>query len=88
MDKKDKVRAWLEKKMEDPICVGLDFGAYLIMPIQRTIKWLLLCFVMIPNVGIPRYRLLLEEFLGHTPQTHRDYKDLQAVRIRQIIKYK
>jgi len=35
LDKKEKVKQWLEKRMEDPICSGLDFGAYLIMPIQR-----------------------------------------------------
>jgi len=62
LDKKEKVKQWLEKRMEDPICAGLDFGAYLIMPIQR----------------IPRYRLLIEEFLHNTPQTHKDYKDIQA----------
>lgn len=45
LDKKEKVRTWLEKKMEDPVCAGLDFGAYLIMPIQRTHSLLTPLFV-------------------------------------------
>jgi len=62
LERKEKSHLWLEKKMDDPLCAGLDFGAFLIMPIQR----------------IPRYRLLLEELLSHTPPGHPDYKDLQA----------
>eukprot|EP01125_Pyxidicula_operculata_P004525 TRINITY_DN170_c0_g2_i2.p1 TRINITY_DN170_c0_g2~~TRINITY_DN170_c0_g2_i2.p1 ORF type:complete len:419 (-),score=85.91 TRINITY_DN170_c0_g2_i2:115-1371(-) len=57
---KKSVKSWLDKRAEDPLCQGLDFGAYLIMPIQR----------------IPRYKLLLEELIRNTNQNHPDYRDL------------
>eukprot|EP01125_Pyxidicula_operculata_P004522 TRINITY_DN170_c0_g1_i3.p1 TRINITY_DN170_c0_g1~~TRINITY_DN170_c0_g1_i3.p1 ORF type:complete len:563 (-),score=111.61 TRINITY_DN170_c0_g1_i3:575-2263(-) len=60
VEKKSAVKAWLDKRGEDPICQGLDFGAFLIMPIQR----------------IPRYRLLLEELIRNTPETHEDFNGL------------
>jgi len=50
----------LAEKSTETICNGLDFSSYLIMPIQR----------------IPRYRLLLEEFIQNTPKDHEDYKKL------------
>ena len=34
LKKKAAFKLWLDKKSEDPIIAGLDFGAYLIMPIQ------------------------------------------------------
>ncbi len=40
----------------------LDLPSLLIMPVQR----------------IPRYKLLLEELLKHTPETHPDYKSLHV----------
>lgn len=60
LKKKAAFKLWLDKKSEDPIIAGLDFGAYLIMPIQR----------------IPRYRLLIQELLSATPEDHPDYKEL------------
>lgn len=52
-----KIKQFLSEKASDSLCNGLDFSAYLIMPIQR----------------IPRYRLLMEEFLANTPKEHADY---------------
>ena len=43
-------------------CNGLDITSYLIMPIQR----------------IPRYVMLLNDLLKRTPPTHRDYENLKA----------
>uniref|UniRef100_A0A6B2L268 Uncharacterized protein n=1 Tax=Arcella intermedia TaxID=1963864 RepID=A0A6B2L268_9EUKA len=61
ISKDKKVKQFFTDKSNDPICVGLDFSAYLIMPIQR----------------IPRYRLLIEELLNNTPKDHDDYKKLE-----------
>ncbi|KAI3653520.1 hypothetical protein MP228_001467 [Amoeboaphelidium protococcarum] len=42
-------------------CKGLSFQAYILAPVQR----------------IPRYKLLLEDLLKHTPAEHTDYLPLQ-----------
>jgi len=55
------VKTFLDNQLQDPVSNGLDFSAYLIMPIQR----------------IPRYRLLLEELINNTDKNHPDYKDLE-----------
>lgn len=44
-----------------PECRNLTFEAYLITPIQR----------------IPRYKMLFQDLLKHTPDTHPDYKNLE-----------
>ncbi|PRP75654.1 hypothetical protein PROFUN_08020 [Planoprotostelium fungivorum] len=49
--------AWLEGS---ETMVGASFKSFLIMPIQR----------------IPRYVLLLEDLLRHTPENHTDFNDL------------
>ncbi|KAJ3411349.1 hypothetical protein HDV05_002370 [Chytridiales sp. JEL 0842] len=51
---------FLESIPQMPECRGLRFDAFLIMPIQR----------------VPRYKLLLQELLRHTPQTHPDHVPL------------
>jgi len=58
LNKDKKIKQYLAEKSTETICNGLDFSSYLIMPIQR----------------IPRYRLLLEEFIQNTPKDHEDYK--------------
>jgi hypothetical protein len=42
-------------------CHGLVFQAFLILPVQR----------------IPRYRLLLTDYLKNTPQNHTDYENIE-----------
>lgn len=51
----------------------LSFESCLIVPVQR----------------IPRYQLLLSDFLRHTPETHPDYADLKQVldKITQVANY-
>eukprot|EP01125_Pyxidicula_operculata_P000176 TRINITY_DN1026_c0_g1_i1.p1 TRINITY_DN1026_c0_g1~~TRINITY_DN1026_c0_g1_i1.p1 ORF type:complete len:992 (+),score=183.22 TRINITY_DN1026_c0_g1_i1:122-3097(+) len=48
---------------EDPVSGGLDIYSYLIMPIQR----------------LPRYVLLITEIIKNTPEDHPDYAELQSV---------
>ncbi|KAJ2711471.1 hypothetical protein H4S00_006045, partial [Coemansia sp. D1744] len=43
-----------------PECRGLSFQSYLLLPVQR----------------IPRYKLLLEDLLRHTPDTHIDHQSI------------
>ena len=50
----------IENARKMPECKGLDLEAYLVTPVQR----------------IPRYRLLLQELLQRTPESHVDYTDL------------
>eukprot|EP01124_Arcella_intermedia_P010327 TRINITY_DN1683_c0_g1_i1.p1 TRINITY_DN1683_c0_g1~~TRINITY_DN1683_c0_g1_i1.p1 ORF type:complete len:1008 (-),score=197.75 TRINITY_DN1683_c0_g1_i1:84-3107(-) len=58
--KKSNFNMFLRQLEEDPLCKGLPLPAYLIMPIQR----------------IPRYVLLITEILKFTEETHVDYKGL------------
>ncbi|ELR23343.1 RhoGEF domain containing protein [Acanthamoeba castellanii str. Neff] len=51
---------FLQEREFTPEAKGLDLGAFLIMPIQR----------------IPRYVLLLKDFLKYTPKRHPDYADI------------
>lgn len=57
---KEPLASFLARCNEHPIRAGLTLKAFLIMPIQR----------------IPRYRLLLEDLLKNTPDTHPDHKNL------------
>eukprot|EP01130_Rhizamoeba_saxonica_P010181 TRINITY_DN4171_c0_g1_i1.p1 TRINITY_DN4171_c0_g1~~TRINITY_DN4171_c0_g1_i1.p1 ORF type:complete len:945 (+),score=215.29 TRINITY_DN4171_c0_g1_i1:19-2853(+) len=63
------LKDWLEDKINLPILKGLPLEAYLIMPIQR----------------IPRYRLLLEDYIKDTEEDHPDYdvllKSLEQLKI-------
>jgi len=55
-------QAFLKTAESDPRCKGKPFGAFLIVPIQR----------------VPRYIMLLEELQKHTPDTHPDHEDINA----------
>eukprot|EP01127_Copromyxa_protea_P013707 TRINITY_DN3704_c0_g2_i2.p1 TRINITY_DN3704_c0_g2~~TRINITY_DN3704_c0_g2_i2.p1 ORF type:complete len:426 (-),score=92.98 TRINITY_DN3704_c0_g2_i2:46-1323(-) len=61
MERKD-FRSFIEEVQEKTECLGLAFGAYLIMPIQR----------------IPRYRMLMEDFLKNTSPDHEDHPKLAS----------
>lgn len=54
-------------------CQGLTFVAFLITPVQR----------------IPRYKLLLQDFLKHTPDAHPDHPNLTKAfdMVAQIANY-
>ncbi|KAL9650016.1 hypothetical protein ABK040_003134 [Willaertia magna] len=55
---------WIDRRKKHPKSCGLEMQSFLVMPVQRT----------------PRYRLLLENLLKHTPQQHADYDTiLQAI---------
>jgi len=56
----EKIATFLSKCHKDGRCVGLDLGSFLILPIQR----------------IPRYVMLLQDLLQNTVPTHSDYDDL------------
>ena len=61
------MKAALEK------CNGMDINSYLVLPIQR----------------IPRYVMLLEQMYKYTPETHPDHDDLGqvVVDIRDVADY-
>jgi hypothetical protein len=50
----------VERARQDPRCGGMTFDSFLVEPVQR----------------IPRYRLLLEELLKCTPESHEDYSNI------------
>lgn len=56
--KYEPFRMFLEESQARPECRGLSLQAYMIMPVQR----------------IPRYVLLFEALLKHTPEKHPDHK--------------
>lgn len=58
----EKVAVFLAKCEKDPRSVGLALGAFLILPIQR----------------LPRYVMLLQDLFKHTPSNHADYEDLNT----------
>ncbi|KNE56373.1 hypothetical protein AMAG_02186 [Allomyces macrogynus ATCC 38327] len=58
--KRKKVRQFCDTAAQDPAHHQINLQAYLMLPIQR----------------IPRYRLLLQSLLKHTPEDHADYADL------------
>jgi hypothetical protein len=61
LSKNEAIANYLMELHTHPLCKGLDLRSYLIMPIQR----------------IPRYRLLLQDLVNNTPETHVDYVDLK-----------
>jgi len=75
MVKEEKVRdnifaAELEKGMKHPLAKGLELGAFLILPVQR----------------IPRYVLLLTDLLRNTPEEHVDYQAISsALNIMKVV---
>lgn len=52
---------FLNERFQMPECRSLTFEAFLILPIQR----------------IPRYKMLFQDLLKHTPESHVDYKNLE-----------
>lgn len=64
LDKKGPFAQFLINAKTRPECMGLDFLALLITPVQR----------------ILRYKLLLEDLIKHTPNDHPDHVDLVMVR--------
>lgn len=60
---RSSVKNFEEQAMLSPRCKGLSLESHLIMPIQR----------------IPRYRLLLENIVSHTPEDHPDYKKVKEM---------
>ncbi|KAG0004285.1 hypothetical protein BGZ79_009775 [Entomortierella chlamydospora] len=61
MKSSDRFTEFLKTTARRPECKNLDFQAYFMLPIQR----------------IPRYKLLLESLLRHTPSNHPDHRKLQ-----------
>ncbi|KAG0200036.1 hypothetical protein BGX28_006795 [Mortierella sp. GBA30] len=62
MSRNDRFTEFLKTTTKRPECKSLDFQSYLMLPVQR----------------IPRYRMLLESLLRHTPQDHPDHRKLQT----------
>lgn len=54
--------ASLQSCLEQPACGGLDLGAFLLTPVQR----------------VPRYILLMKQLLKYTEPQHPDYQHLHA----------
>ncbi|KAJ1959189.1 hypothetical protein GGI12_004465 [Dipsacomyces acuminosporus] len=54
--------SFIQKANASPDCKGLSFQSYLLLPVQR----------------IPRYKLLLEDLLKHTPQSHIDHRNIEG----------
>ncbi|KAI7822010.1 hypothetical protein BC939DRAFT_195735 [Gamsiella multidivaricata] len=62
MSRNERFTEFLKATAKKPECKSLDFQAYLMLPVQR----------------IPRYRMLLESLLRHTPDDHPDHRKLQT----------
>ncbi|XP_036363182.1 rho guanine nucleotide exchange factor 39-like isoform X1 [Octopus sinensis] len=61
LQKSSEFAEFIQNQEARPEVMGLKFNALLITPVQR----------------VPRYKLLLEDLLEHTPTSHYDYHDLQ-----------
>lgn len=57
-----KLTAFISNVQKDPRHTQLNLFSYLLMPVQR----------------IPRYKMLLESLLKHTPEEHEDHKQISA----------
>ncbi|KAF9092920.1 hypothetical protein BGX23_003797 [Mortierella sp. AD031] len=62
MGRNDRFTEFLKSTALKPECKNLNFQSYLMLPVQR----------------IPRYRMLLEGLLRHTPEDHPDHRKLQT----------
>ncbi|KAF9921680.1 hypothetical protein FBU30_008237 [Linnemannia zychae] len=62
MNRNDRFTEFLKSTARKSECKNLDFQAYLMLPVQR----------------IPRYKMLLESLLRHTPEDHPDHRKLQT----------
>ncbi|KAI7833327.1 Dbl homology domain-containing protein, partial [Kickxella alabastrina] len=51
---------FIQQANSNPECKSLAFQSYLLLPVQR----------------IPRYKMLLEDLLKHTPETHVDHQNI------------
>jgi hypothetical protein len=72
--KKNKsFQSFLAEKKVDPALNGQELPAFLIMPIQR----------------LPRYVMLLEDLLRNTPKDHADYDDLATAlaKVQEVADY-
>lgn len=85
LDKREGFKEFIDAIQLKPECQGLSFGAYLIMPIQRKPSSAPPSFFtemelrhLILALGIPRYRMLLEDLIKNTEETHPDKKGLTA----------
>ncbi|XP_035715204.1 uncharacterized protein LOC110859364 isoform X2 [Folsomia candida] len=63
---------FLKSSLEHPTCGGLDLGAFLLSPVQR----------------MPRYILLLKQIIKYTEPTHPDFHDITTCldRLRDYLK--
>ncbi|KAF9976419.1 hypothetical protein BGZ73_008621 [Actinomortierella ambigua] len=61
MKTNDRFAEFVKTRNRRPECKNLDFQSFLMKPVQR----------------IPRYRMLLESLLRHTPSHHPDYQNLK-----------
>jgi len=61
-----KIAKLLQDARQVPECGNLELGSFLIMPIQR----------------IPRYVMLLTDLYKHTPNDHKDYEDLKKALLK------
>jgi len=66
-------KSFIEKARSDPRCNDLEFTQFLILPIQR----------------IPRYVLLLSDMVRYTPRRHEDYSKLNLAleKMRTVAEY-
>lgn len=74
LERKNSVFAsFLRQRLRSPECAGKGLQAYILAPVQR----------------IPRYKLLLEDLLKHTPTDHPDYSNLQQAlnQIESVARY-
>eukprot|EP01106_Pelomyxa_sp_JSP_P013465 TRINITY_DN4031_c0_g1_i1.p1 TRINITY_DN4031_c0_g1~~TRINITY_DN4031_c0_g1_i1.p1 ORF type:complete len:248 (-),score=56.30 TRINITY_DN4031_c0_g1_i1:146-889(-) len=64
---------WLEKQQAVPECAGLDIYSYLVMPVQR----------------LPRYVLLLTQLSKHSDKTRPDYPQLLKAleKMKEVAEY-
>ncbi|KAF9334895.1 hypothetical protein BG006_001300 [Podila minutissima] len=62
MTRSDRFTEFVKTTSRRPECKNLDFQSYLMLPVQR----------------IPRYRMLLEGLLRHTPEDHPDHRKLET----------
>ncbi len=60
---------------------GHDLTSYLIMPVQRLPRFLVLFTVFLSSDSIsPRYQMLIDGLLKYTPLNHADYANLKQAR--------
>src|SRR4051812_361799 len=68
--KNKKAKVFLEQCKLHPNHSQLNIQSYLLLPVQR----------------IPRYKMLLEDLLKHTHETHGDYEDLRRATEEMVLR--